>query len=259
MCHRRRAVCPADDRGRDGALACAEQPVGDIACKGKTGDDDDHQPQGLRLPGIIGTETALGQEGEDGECDDRIAGESLDIGCIERADPAMDFGSQGKNRGNDCASCHSQRRFAGSGKKAEAERDHGSHRRGRVGLSVRKAGARVPDGDDGRRARQHDTPANGLTGCCEQAGKTSGQCKQSEGADAGNALTIFGLAQLPAALDSDEQADGQRRAQCKGFVPPAQACPIPSTSGKSAAVRNVSAGASVQAAWLRRRHPVCRA
>ena len=51
---RGRAIGAADQRGGDGAVARAENAVGDIAEKGKAGDQHHHQPQLLRVPRAVG-------------------------------------------------------------------------------------------------------------------------------------------------------------------------------------------------------------
>ena len=133
MRHRGGTVGAADDGGRNGPAARAEQAVGDIAGEGKAGDDDDHQPQGARLPRVVGAVAPFGQEGEHRQRDHRITREGLDIGFVERADPAVDFGAQRKDQRDHRRARDRHRFLADPGQEPETQRDHGGDGAGRIG------------------------------------------------------------------------------------------------------------------------------
>ncbi len=68
------AVEPSDHGRRDRPPALAEDPIRNISKEGKAGDENDDEPQLLRVPGTIGPIMAVGQEGQDRAGDHGVTG-----------------------------------------------------------------------------------------------------------------------------------------------------------------------------------------
>ena len=91
---RGRAVRAADQRSGDGAMALAEDAVGDIAEEREAGDEHDHQPQLLRIPRAERSVMAVGKERQHRARDHRIARERLDVVLVELVEEAVELGLQ---------------------------------------------------------------------------------------------------------------------------------------------------------------------
>ena len=72
-------------------MPLAEQAVGDVAEEREAGDDDDDQPELLRIPGSQGSVLAVRKERQDGASDNRIAGEGIDVLRVEPLDEAVEL------------------------------------------------------------------------------------------------------------------------------------------------------------------------
>ena len=198
-----RAVGAADQRGRDRSVAFAEDAVRDIAEERESGDQHDHQPEPLRVPGAKRAVMAGGKKGQHRAGNHGVARSRLHIVFIEPVDEAVKLGPEREESDCDGGAGDGETGLADAGEEADGDRDDGRDRGRRVTLVLELA--RISGNHDCDGAGGDGRGDDGLPKLAEQARDAAAEAKHRESADPGNAGPGLLLTELPAALDPDQQ------------------------------------------------------
>ena len=84
-------------------MTSAEDTIGDIAGERESCDQDDHPPEFLGVPGVVGPESFVREERQHRERDNGETGERLDVLLIQPVDESMKFVTQRQDQDDDRA------------------------------------------------------------------------------------------------------------------------------------------------------------
>ena len=153
---------------------------------------------------------------DDGELDGRGQLEAL-----QPADPAVQRRLGGQQRGGGHGGGGGGGHLAEHRRAAEREGQQFGDLGGDAEILVALGAEPVGDGDQDGEAEEDEPEGCRAEYPGEPAADAAEQPHQREGADAGDAIAAGFLAGVPAALDAEEEADGERKAQALedlGFV-----------------------------------------
>jgi hypothetical protein len=148
---RGRAIGASDERGGDRTISFTENPVGNIAQKREAGDQNDHKPQLLRIPGAIGAEMAVGQKRQNCCGDDEKTRERFHILLVEPVDKPVKLGPQSEQSHRNGRTSNREAGFAVSGKEADSNCSNRGDCAGRIAMIAKLA--RVSDGHNSDHAK----------------------------------------------------------------------------------------------------------
>jgi hypothetical protein len=187
-----------------------EDAVRDITQERKSGDEDDDQPQLLGVPCAERSVGAIGEKGQHRAGDHRIACEGLHIVFVKLVEETVQLRLQGEQQRHDCGASDCEARLAKARDETQPDRGDRSHRCRRVGPALEARSVGISDRENCDASSDESAGGECLSKAARKPCQARRQADQGKGPNACYARARAKPAKIKPALDSDEEAAGER-------------------------------------------------
>lgn len=190
--------------------AGAEQAHREVAAERDAGDHHHHQPDLEGVEGIERPHLLVGQHRQQHQRDEQKAQGGVKFGLAQKQHPLLDLALEPHQQGRQHGAGHRLARAQQHRHQPQQIGEQHGHRAGEAELPLPTLGQ--PDREAATRHHRQQTEQRqpGAQGGQQQGADPAEQADEAVGAHPGDALVVPQLAHLPAPLQTDDKADGQR-------------------------------------------------